>query len=306
VLPPGHAADGWQYQPALLANLLDYNETKTLYREEYDMQRKIRTSAILFATLMLALSALACQAGGIGNLFATPTPTPTNTPTVTPTPTITPSPTPTITPSPTLTPTPMPTGISVEEQPDGSTLFIDYDNKYRLVLGPDWAVIPTSKELLLRAMDRLARDNPNLAEAAEALKDVDPEVIRLIALNKDPKLFIQGSATNINITVIGEPILATMPLAFVTGALEESLKQNGATVLTEGINEVENSNGVEVMYIDIEQSINAGGVKTLAQRLLVFQANEKLIVVTITALKQSSAAAFEDVMTIGGTIQHIK
>src|SRR6266508_6408975 len=97
----------------------------------------VQRFSILIVIVTFAI--LSCSGvADISNLFATETPTPTNT--FTPTSTFTPSPTPA--PTQTPSPTPLPTGINIEEQSDGSTLFIDYDNKYQLVLPSDWLIIP--------------------------------------------------------------------------------------------------------------------------------------------------------------------
>jgi len=117
---------------------------------------------------ILALAGISCGVSNIGNLFATETPTPTNT--FTPTPTFTPSPTPTLTSTPTNTPTatPVPTGVTSEEQADGSTVFIDFDNKYQLTLPSGWIVIPLDQNDLGNLLNNVSSQHPDFAEAAQA------------------------------------------------------------------------------------------------------------------------------------------
>ncbi len=264
------------------------------------MLRKKTFQGLTITMILLALTSLSC---GVSNLpfLATETPTPTNT--FTPTPTFTPSPTSTPTQTPSATPTPLPTGVKTEEQSDGSTLFIDYDNKYQLVLPADWAVIPVQKDDFSAALDQLAKDNPNLADLVQAFKDMDPTVFRMAALNKNPDYLVNGFAANMNITAVENKLLSAMPLAFVTGALEETFKQQGAKVVTEGVNTMENTHGVEIEFIDLEQSVN--GVK-IAQRVIVFQTNNKLILLTTTASKQSSQDIFPESDLIGASVQFTK
>src|SRR5512143_4113517 len=127
--------------------------------------------------MLLTLTVLSCSGvSDIPNLFATETPTPTNT--FTPSPTFTPSATPTATQTP--SPTPVPTGIDVQKQADGSIVFIDYDNKFKLTLPNDWLVIPFNKSAYADAMDTLTKDNPQLAAAAQAFKEMDPDMFRLV------------------------------------------------------------------------------------------------------------------------------
>jgi len=275
------------------------------------MQKKFSLVAGLVLTVLVAAT-LACRAGALTNLFATSTPTPTNTPTTTPTPTHTPTPTPTNTPTqtPTFTPTPtpLPTGVMVAEQPDGSTLFVDYDNKYQLSLPKDWAVIPIGADDIADILDGLAQKNPELAKAADAFRDLDPNIFRLIAMPTDIKYMVSGFATNMNVTVFDNDVLAKMPLSFVTGALEETFKNQGAKILTEGVNTVDNQNGVEMEYLDLEQvTPTATGARvTIRMRVVVFQANNRVIMITLGTPKQFGAEILPTANLIGESVQVFK
>ena len=266
------------------------------------MHLSIRRQVIVASTLVLALTLPSCSGvSAFPNLFATETPTPTNTFTPTPTPTLTPSPTSTSTSTP--SPTPAPTGIGVDQQIDGSTLFTDYDNKYRLMLPDDWLVIPFRKDAFAEAVNKLAKENPQLAAAAEAFQNMDPSMFRLVAINTNAKYLKNRFASNLNITAYGDPILSSMPLSFVTGALEEQFKQSGIKVVTKGVNIIENSRGVDVEYIDTEQT--AAGSK-IVQRVLVFQTKDKLVMIAITTLPQFSKDVFAEGDIIGGSIELLK
>lgn len=256
----------------------------------------------------LAAAALACKASAVTSLFATPTPTPTATPTVTPTPTFTLTPTPTSTPTP--TPTPLPTGVITQEQADGTTLFIDYDNKYQLALPKGWVVIPMTSDALETAIDLAAERNPEIADEIEVLKDtvgVDTDMFRGVSIYADRDYMEQGFPTNINIMVMGDGSLSSMPLPFISGLLEEEFKKGGAKVLTEGVNEVENQNGVEVEYIDLEQYDPSFGTGLkFNTRILLFQANKKLIIVQLATPKKFSKDILPIANEIGATIELMK
>jgi hypothetical protein len=252
--------------------------------------------------LLMALTVLSCSgASGIPNLFATETPTPTNT--FIPSPTLTPGPTLTATQTPSATPTPVPTGINVEKQSDGTTLFVDYDNKFKLTLPEDWVVIPFKKDSLTETLNRLAEENPQLAAAAKAFENMDPEMFRLVAINKNLKYLKNTFASNLNVTAYENDLLATMPLEFVAGALEQQFENQGAKVLTHDVNVVENSHGVAMQYIEIEQTIAGNKIR---QRVLMFQANKKLIMLTFTTLPEFSKELFEEGNQIGGTVELLK
>ncbi len=207
---------------------------------------------------------------------------------------------PTATETQTPSPTSLPTGINVEKQSDGTTLFIDYDNKYQLTFPKDWTVIPFKKDDFTNVISKLAEENPQLAAAAQSFKDMDPNVFRLVALNTDSKYVMNTFASNLNITAYADQLLGSMPLEFVTGALEEQFKKNGLTVLTNGVNVVENSHGVNIEYIDTERT--AKGSK-IVQRVLVFQSNQKLVMIAFTTLPQFSKDVFAEGDAIGGSIE---
>lgn len=261
------------------------------------MPKKNRPSPLpILVILLLGLTGISCGVSGIPFL-ATETPTPTAT--------FTPSPTPTPTSTPTLTPTatPLPTGILIEPQADGSTLFSDFDNKYQLILAEEWIPIPFDQGELGTLVDQLSQDNPKFKDAAEAFKDLDPDVFRLVALNQNPDYLENGGAPNISITALADKVLASMPLSFVTGALEESFAQRGTKVVSTGVNTIANSNGVEVEFLDIEQ--DASGIKVF-QRLVVFQTEDKLILITVTTSENFKAEVFASADEIGASIKLLK
>ncbi|HSG44825.1 MAG TPA: hypothetical protein VLA72_16890 [Anaerolineales bacterium] len=255
----------------------------------------------LFKSIMLiVILALASISCGVSDLPFLATETPTPTATYTPSPTSTPTQTPTSTPTNTPSPTTLPTGVTSEEQVDGSTLFVDYDNKYQMILPVDWVIIPFEKETIANALDVLADENPHLASSAEAFKELDPNVIRMIALNTDLKYLVGGSSSNITVAVIDDAILSALPLSFVTDVLEESFTQQGINVLTSEVNIIENDHGVEVEYIDIEQRANN---EKVLQRIIVFKTSDNLMLVTITTLQQFEDEIFPISDQIGVSIE---
>lgn len=237
-------------------------------------------STMLVLTIVPAVLLPSCKM--VDTMFATPTPTSTNTPTITPSPTSTP------TPTITVTPTPIPTGVQTESLSNESILVTDFDNKYQLTLPAGWIVLPLKTEDLSAMISELAENNEKFSDIAQAFEALDEDTVKALALNEDPTYIQNGFGTNIMVAAFEEPVLTTMPMAFVTGALEESFIQQGAIVLTDGTNILTNANGVEVGVIDVEQKTltATGSTINVVSRLLIFQTESKLILVQIATHKE--------------------
>lgn len=249
-------------------------------------QQKARRIFFIFAGI-LALAALSCSgASSVSNLFATDTPTPTNT--FTPSPTVTPSPTSTPTQTPTLTPTPLPTGSSMEDQADGSKLFTDYDNQFQVNLPKGWVILPLSSADLADILESAAKENPELKETAKALKNLDPDVIRVMAFNKNSKYNVNGFSTNLIVTATKDKVMTTMPMDFVLGYLEEYITQQGGQQVSTKSGVTTNANDVEIGTFEyIQTAPTAIGTKVPVQiKAIVFRAGDKLITVQLTTPKQ--------------------
>jgi hypothetical protein len=259
-------------------------------------------AVLLLASLVVIL---ACNASTVTNLFATSTPTPTDTPTSTPT--FTPSPTPTATPTPTQTPTPVPTGINTQKQSDGTTFFTDYDNKFQLDFPPDWVVVPLDKENISLAINQAIKENPDLVDEIETVKNYDPDVYRVIAIYTNRDFLLNGHPPSIIISVFNDPTIGSLPLPFLSAQFEDGIKQAGAKVLTQGVNEINNPNGVEVEYVDMEQVFNYQGTKyTLDSRILLFKVENNLVTVQIVTPKKFNKDVLPIANDIGATIELLK
>ena len=250
------------------------------------MKQKSSIQTVGLFVMILALAALACQGPSGFNPFATKTPTPTLT--FTPSPTATPSSTPTVTPTQTSSPTPLPSGATSEEQSDGSTLFTDYDNRYQFAIPEAWFVVPLSSGDIDDIINKLAEENPQLKDAAAAFEKLDPDVIRVIAVNKDTKYLYNGFSSNVTVTAVEDKLMSSMPLDFVTGAVEESLKAGGATIIENQTSAANNSNGVELGTLEFQQTAPTvtGTSVPIQSRILMFKSGNKLIMIQLSAPKQ--------------------
>lgn len=263
-----------------------------------------RSLSGLFALITAVMLTLAsCQGGGFG-FFATDTPTPTLT--FTPTPTFTPSPTPT--PTQTPSPTPVPAGVEILDQSDGSTVFIDYDNNYEITLPADWFILPLSAEDIGEIMSEAESQNPDLQQAVEAFKKLDPDIIRVIAINKDSKYIYREFSSNISVTALKDELLSAMPVVFVTGVLESQLEKGGATIIQVDDLSITNSNGVEVGLLEFKQTAPtaSGAVITAQSKVLVFQAGGALINIQIAVPEQFAGELFPVMDAIAESIKVLK
>jgi hypothetical protein len=235
------------------------------------MKTKSFSRFILLIGILAA--SLGCKAGAIiPNLFATATPTPTAT--------FTPSPTPPPTATPTLTPTPLPSGVVTQSQADGATLVRDYDNHYELTLPKNWVVIPLTREDLTRLVEQAAAQNPEFADTLEAFKKLDPETFRLIGLNSDQKYEGGQYPTIMSITAISDPVAASMPMSFVTALVEDNVLKGSKDSTWEVVT---NTNGLEIGVVEgsLAVQIPQGGTAKTRTKMIVFQANKKLIMIQI-------------------------
>ncbi len=236
----------------------------------------------LFAGI-LVLAALSCSGlSDVSSLLATDTPTPPLT--FTPSPTLTPSPTstPSLTPSPSPSPTGLAAGSKTEEQADGSTLFTDYDNHYQVTLPKGWFILPFSSEDMANILQSMSDKNPEFKQMVESFKNLDPDVIRIMALQMDSKYMQGGAAPNLSVLAIDNKAMSSMPMDIVLGTLEQSFKQQGADVSSSG-STMTNANGVEMGSIDYQQLVPSpsGSKIRVRYRTILFQSGDKMIMVQL-------------------------
>jgi hypothetical protein len=243
-----------------------------------------RRIIFIFAGI-LAMAALSCSSiSDVSSLFATNTPTPTLT--FTPSPTLTPSPTFTPSPTPSPSPTAAPAGSKTEKQADGSTLFTDIDNSYQVSLPKGWTILPLSSEDMAQILQSMSDKNPEFKKIADNFKNLDPDVIRVMALNLDSKYIQSGASPSLSVIAIDNKVMTSMPLDFVMEALEESFKQQGGEALSSST--LTNANGVEMGSFEYIQNVPSpmGGNVQVRYKTIIFKAADKMIMVQLGTPKQ--------------------
>src|SRR5262245_61329411 len=245
---------------------------------------------LAFISIVTAAS-LASGASNISNLFATTTPTPTTIVVYDTKPRLA-----TQDQSNAIKPR-----VATQAQPDGSTLFVDYDNKYQLTLPKDWFIIPIEKADLDAGLDEFAQHNPNLAEAVEDIL-ADPSVFRMASFNCRTECVVAGHASIITIIALERPY--PMPLSVITSVMELTFPlQQGLKVLT-GVNTLDNAHGIEMQYMDLEQSYDDG--RKVPQRVIVFQSNKRVIMMMASTIPELKDEVFEVAKQIGSSIEPIE
>jgi hypothetical protein len=190
------------------------------------------------------------------------------------------------------------------EEPDGSTVFTDYDGNYLMSLSDQWIVIPFTPGEIAEYVATVAQQNPELAAQAAALALLDANTFRMVALNKDPGMIAEGFATNLNVTAFDDKVLASMPIDYIAGSMEEGFKSQGATILTQGVNAIDNANGIDVRYVDIEQSqpLPTGGSVTVLGRVILFKSGDQLVMLTVLGSKELGDQVFAAANAIGESV----
>jgi len=174
----------------------------------------------------------------------------------------------------------VPTGVKIEKQSDGTTLFVDYDNKYQIVLPSDWAAVSFTEEEFDQAAGQIIASDPNFQQMAEGLKNVDSDAYRLAAFNIN-RSYMNGTFPSLlTINAFSDSMAGTMPMAFVTAMIEDTVLKDATSTTWEV---VDNANKVEIGIVKGTRKITfPNGLSTAVQELVIsFQANKKLIVVEI-------------------------
>ncbi len=238
------------------------------------MKNRFTIQGILFLAV-LTLASLACQ-GGVPSLFATATPTYT----------ITPSPVPTSTPQPTATAgTTDTTNISLETQSDGSVLFTDIQAGYSILIPSTWAGIPANADDISPYVEQAAENNPQFSEALNMLQNMDPNILRIIALDTTTEHYENGYAPNFSVLTMEDPISARMTLENIvklTGSSITSQYQD-AKLLNSGIETIDDT--FSYGYNEFSLSINAAdGVPIqIFQKQVYFSIEEYIVIITLSA-----------------------
>jgi hypothetical protein len=180
----------------------------------------------------------------------------------------------------------MSAGSKTEKQADGSTLFMDYDNGYQVALPEGWTILPFSSEDMAQILQSMSDKNPEFKKIEDNFKNLDPDVIRVMALNLDSKFMQSGASPSFSVMAIDNTVMYSMPLDFVMGALEESFKQQGGEAVSSST--LTNANGVEMGGFEYIQNVPSptGGSIQVRYNTIIFKAVDKMIMVQLGAPKQ--------------------
>ena len=244
---------------------------------------------------ILALVVLSCASvADIPNPFATATPTATAT--------FTPSSTPSPTPTRTSTPTPSPTGRLKEEQPNGTTLFTDYDGGYQMTFLQDWTVVILEKDNINEILDSLPEQEQNVSDLIEFAKNADTNgIIRVFGFNFKAQ---QNAYTpNINVSYDTDPILSAISLEDLINVNTEYLPSIGMEVIDSGLQKT--SSGVETGFMDIAWTLKVSSNQSVdvQQKQVYFKSGDGMVVITFSMLKDTEVDLNGDIERLIESIQ---
>lgn len=241
----------------------------------------MRSSKLFIPVSLCVIAIINSGCGVISEMLATETPLPTNTPLPTATPTNTPTPLPTATPEPTSTPAPV---TSQEEQSDGSIVYSDLENGYKITFPPDWFVLDLSEgdfqEILEAGLDIFSDLDEDITAFIEG-SAADNFRAMVVDVNEDH--LSESGFANISILVVEDPTAAALPLDFFLEFYAQSLPSllPEAEVLNSEL--IENSSGLSLGIIEIEISVeNLPGI-SFKQTQVIFKAESGLVIIVFTS-----------------------
>ncbi len=169
-------------------------------------------------------------------------------------------------------------------------------------------VIPLITEDLAGILQELSKENPNIKDIADTFSALAPDVIRLIAINKDNKYTTNGFATNITVIAIEDQMMSSMPLDLVSGAMEQSVINDGAKVTSKFEPAAKNPQGVEFTQFEFEQNAPTatGGRIRVRSGTLLFQVKGKLIMIQLATPQQFAAELMPILKQIGNSIERLE
>jgi hypothetical protein len=241
------------------------------------MNSKSKIYLCLLALSLLAISPACSPAPASPVATSAPTVAATSAPALTPAPIETP----TVTPYPT-------SGVAVEKQPDGSTVFFDFDNGYRVTFPPEWSVVPLSGLDLVAILEAVAKSNPELeAATAGSFGDTEPETFRAISLYPKQEFVTDGFAPNIGIVRIDDPLAAKIPMNYLLPNVVADREQDGTVT---GSEIRENADGLKIGIVNVETDSEtpSGATIPTVQRVAVFQTGNVAIALALTVQAEFS------------------
>lgn len=249
------------------------------------MQKRL-TFRIELLLIVLVSALLACQAGGmIPSIFATATPTFT----VTPSPTATA--TATYTPSP--TPTPIP-DMSLESQADGSSLFIDNKAGFSMLIPSTWVTIPANVDDLTPYVERASEDNPQLEKAFSMLQKVDPNILKIMAMDTNMDHYKDSYVPNFTVISMRDPIGSKLPLKNTVEIMGNAIKSQfpGAKLIGSGVEQVDSDFSYGYNEWNISMNTPGAAAVKVFQKQAFFPIQDYFVIMTLSA----HASKYDDVL----------
>lgn len=230
-----------------------------------------------------------------------PTPEATALPTATQEPTSTLVPTPTEIP-PTVTAEEK-SEISIEKQANGATLFTDYIGGYQLVFPENWAAMNLTEASMDSVFDSFEQSNPEFSQSTlNVAKQLLTENTRVMALDTNTGHY-SGDHMTAAYSIMDEQT-GKFPLGILVDATVQSVPQQlpNVGIISSGV--TTNSNDVEMGVIELTLGVwdATGNVKTVYERMLIFQNNDLTIIAVLVTHETLREAVMEQFIQIQDSI----
>jgi len=192
-----------------------------------------------------------------------------------------------IVPTETLPVAPPTTGRWKEEQPDGTTLYADYDLGYQITFPPDWAVILSDQDDLTELFSNSPNQQEKVANLIATSKIVDVNnIIRVYGVNL--KAEEDGYPPNVNIAYDINLLHAQMSMKDYFNGLVQFYQSRGIRVVSHKLKT--NSSGMEVGIMEMESSLNtlSGQKINLQQKQVCFKPIRGTVLITFSTTKEAT------------------
>jgi hypothetical protein len=189
--------------------------------------------------------------------------------------------------------------MTLDEQPDGSTLYRDYESGMELSIPSTWVVMSANMEDFEASLAQLSDENPEMAAAMQALSGMDGDVFRVIAFETEN--YTPAYVTNFTVIQAEDAVSASLPMDMLTDMTVQQLaaQYSAANVMGSGV--IQTSSGVETGYVELEMPLNLqdGTVFEAYQKQYYLAHNDYIMVVTFATprdLGATTVVLFDQIM----------
>ena len=205
-------------------------------------------------------------------------------------PTLTVTPLPTETPTsteipPTSTPTKIvypETGSALQEDVDGSIIYLDYTGGFEVNIPDDWLPIRIGEQEYIMAWSLLEASPPEIQRSLQSMQSLDPNTFRLFVLDTREDHYDNGFVTNINL-VLSLASEASLEEIFAQSVLALPSSIPGLVIISSEITETSLGVPVGIIISEWDSKTAVGDPIRLYQKQALFMVDGQSLVMTFTS-----------------------